>query len=323
MTKRPTIEQVSDFLFKQLSLDMSKVKNLQPCISKSQVIIEMESAELAEQIAADHDQKHSLQLDDGTKVLIPIRLEGDTLEVRVHDLPPYLPNEMIRKLLSSYGEVMSITDDVWKKHFPGVPNGTRVVKMKINKQIPSYLPIDGEVAYIKYTNQLRTCKHCTRPLHVGRTCTEVRKELSNINNRLTLAQVVEGLQNPVQEIAQSPTPIPARSPVPSPIRSSDCSPVRISLDSPVRIPAYPPMCPSVRSPHRSRESSTHRKNTSLSPIAGGSGTNIKLLENMAISPIEGNFVGFPEDKGKNNSKRPASPRNLEGRSSRSRIRPKK
>lgn len=305
LPKRPTIEQVSEFLFKQLELDMSKVKNLQPSISKSQVIIEMERAELVEQIVADHDQQHRLQLDDTTVALIPIRLVGDAVEVRVHDLPPYMPNEMICKLLSSYGEVMSITEEKWKKHFPGVPNGTRIVKMKINKQIPSYLPIDGEVAYIKYTNQLRTCKHCSRPLHVGRTCTEVRKELASINNRLTMAQVVEGSQDP-SVLPQLPIPLP--QPTGSSSRTSESPSIR----SPVRSPEKSP----VRSPNPlpTRQSS---------PMASGSGANVNILEEMVISPDEDNFYGFPDEKEKSNSKRPLSPKTSEGRSSRSKSKHKK
>lgn len=303
LPKRPTIEQVSEFLFKQLQLDMSRVKNLQPSISKSQVIIEMDLAEFAEQIVADHDQQHRLQIDDETAAVIPIRLVGDAVEVRVHDLPPYMPNEMIRNLLSSYGEVMSITEDVWKKHFTGVPNGTRIVKMKINKQIPSYLPIDGEVAYIKYTNQLRTCKHCTRPLHVGRTCTEVRKEL--ISNRLTMAQVVDGFQDP--KLPPLP-PLPPPPPISSPIRTPESSPIR----SPVNTPESSPVGSPTRLPR-----------DQISPIASGSGTNANLLEKMAISPDGDNFFGFSNEKDKNSSKRPLSPRNPDGRPSRSRNKQKK
>lgn len=44
---------------------------------------------------------------------------------------------------------------------------------------------------MKYRNQIRTCRHCARPLHIGQTCSDARKQLSGeINNRLTIAQVL-------------------------------------------------------------------------------------------------------------------------------------
>lgn len=197
---RPKAEQVKDFLLKKMKIDMGKTKNIQFCISKSQVIIEVESAALAEELIAQHNEQHSME-HEGKQYKIPVRSIDNAIEVKVHDLPPHMPNRLIAKQLSQFGEVLSVKDDTWKEFFPGMPNGVRSVRIVLKKPIPSYVIVENDTAYVKYQNQIRTCRHCVRALHVGKSCVEARKELDgDLSNRLTSAQVVQGL---------SPSDVPA------------------------------------------------------------------------------------------------------------------
>ncbi|EDS29679.1 conserved hypothetical protein [Culex quinquefasciatus] len=104
------------------------------------------------------------------RFLIPIFVEDGSIEVKVHDLPPRMPNHMIEDHLQQYGEIISIHDEVWRDFFPGVPNGVRVVRMKIQKPIPSFVKIEGLSAYIAHKNQIKTCRYCTQKLHAGQKC---------------------------------------------------------------------------------------------------------------------------------------------------------
>lgn len=103
-------------------------------------------------------------------------------EVKVHDLPPQMPNHLIASHLQQYGDVLSIRDEVWKDFFPGIPNGVMVVRMKIVAPIPSFLEIEKETAYIKHNHQIKTCRHCSRKLHTGQKCNTAKMKNTNTSN---------------------------------------------------------------------------------------------------------------------------------------------
>ena len=66
---------------------MSQVRNLQTCMTKSYVYLEMSTAELAEAIVAEHSRKHSFAGDDGD-IPIPLFIADGATEVKIYDLPP-------------------------------------------------------------------------------------------------------------------------------------------------------------------------------------------------------------------------------------------
>lgn len=201
---RPKIDKVRDFVFNQMCLDITKIKSLQTKMTNGQVLIETDSAELAEQLISEHHLKHSLNV-DGKSFLIPVHSIDNTREVRIYDLPPQMPNKMIATHFSTYGQVTSIKDETWKEHFPGVLTGTRILRMKLRKHIPSYVEVAGENSYVSYKGQIRTCKHCVRPLHIGKSCTEARSESNGgVNKRITLAEVVQSTSPPIIEPTTDP-----------------------------------------------------------------------------------------------------------------------
>ncbi|KAL9699018.1 hypothetical protein quinque_002459 [Culex quinquefasciatus] len=78
--------------------------------------------------------------------------------------------------------------------------------MKLKKSIPSYVNMEDECAYVKYRNQIATCRYCGRNLHIGSKCSDVKKALSgNSANGLTLAQIVGGM-NPIVPNDEDKTP---------------------------------------------------------------------------------------------------------------------
>lgn len=185
---------------------MQQIKNLQLSISKSYVFLELESADLVEQLVVENNKKFFIASEKGD-VAIPLYIADGAIDVKVHDLPPYMPNSIIAKHMESYGEILSVKNDTWHDFFPGIPNGVRIVRIRLNKGIPSYINIDNETAYVRYRNQVPTCKYCSRNLHIGSKCSDIRKALANsVNERLTLASIVQGV-NPGSSSLQ-PTPLP-------------------------------------------------------------------------------------------------------------------
>ncbi|EDS34483.1 conserved hypothetical protein [Culex quinquefasciatus] len=179
----PDMDKIRRFLTKDLELDFSAVRTLQWNISKNQVIIEATTPELAWSVAKSHNVKHFM-IHQNQKYRIPIFVENGATEVKVHDLPPQMPNHLIAAHLQQYGDVLSIRDEVWRDFFPGTPNGVRVVRMRINKPIPSFETIEKETAYILYSHQTKTCRHCSRKLHTGQKCyeTKIQKNTVTDNN---------------------------------------------------------------------------------------------------------------------------------------------
>lgn len=301
MPARPKAEQVKDFLLKEMKIDMSKTKNIQFCISKSQVIIEVESAALAEELIAQHNGKHSMEHENKT-YKIPVRSIDNAIEVKVHDLPPHMPNRLIAKQLSQYGEVLSVKDDTWKEFFPGMPNGVRTVRIILKKPIPSYVVVENDTAYVKYQNQIRTCRHCVRALHVGRSCVEARKELDgDINNRLTAAQVVQGLSPSAITAGTSQSTSPIQPPQSSPPVPDEDQQIAISTDpsgsesdesdpeSPNTVPSKGPIL---------RSSSLARMNATQP--TGSWSDDLEVGQKRAASPSSGDTDKKPRGRNKNN-----------------------
>lgn len=193
---RPKLDKVHELISKKIQLDMAKVNCIQPSMTKARVIIELKSQAYVEQLVADHSLKHTVELNN-KEYAIPIIPYDNAVEVRIADLPSYFSTEMIVKHLAPYGEVVSTQEEVWKNFWPGLSTGVRLARMRIRKPIPSYIPMTTHTAYITYRNQIRTCRYCGRPLHIGRSCNEARKEQGHdINSRLTAAQVVQGVIPP-------------------------------------------------------------------------------------------------------------------------------
>ncbi|XP_039441294.1 uncharacterized protein LOC120422034 [Culex pipiens pallens] len=143
MPVRPDIETVTKFISKDLKLDQQRVKNLQLNNSRNHVIIELGSPEEASDLVDQHNLKH----------------KDNATQVRIHDLPPHMPNDLIVSHLEAYGEVKSIRREVWREYFPGIPNGVRVVRMVLKKPIPSFIKVETEISYTSYNQQYQQQKH--------------------------------------------------------------------------------------------------------------------------------------------------------------------
>lgn len=168
---RPNAAEVHKFLVHQIQLDIATVKNLQLHNIRHQALIELHHLETAEGLATAHNLKHSVQVGN-KKFLIPVFLEDTAINVRVHDLPPDMPNKDVADHMKQYGLVKSVVREVWKKYFPGTPNGVRVVRIELQKHIPSYIQIHDQMSLVSYRNQPTTCRSCSQRTHPNMKCSE-------------------------------------------------------------------------------------------------------------------------------------------------------
>jgi len=60
--------------------------------------------------------------------------------IRLTNLPPEVTERNIRAALASYGEIVSIQDEMWSKAYRyKVANGVKVIIMKLAKHLPSQM----------------------------------------------------------------------------------------------------------------------------------------------------------------------------------------
>ena len=69
--------------------------------------------------------------------------------IRIANLPPEVNEISIRAALASYGENVSIQDEMWLKAYRyKVANGVKVMMMKLVKHLPSQMNITGHRALV-------------------------------------------------------------------------------------------------------------------------------------------------------------------------------
>ena len=97
----------------------------------------------------------------------PVSLRSRLVYVR--DLPAEVPESLVQVALSSYGTVHSVSA-MEHTGYPGLLNGTRLVKIVLEKDIPSSLHISGFECRVWYRGQPQACVICHSYRHRVREC---------------------------------------------------------------------------------------------------------------------------------------------------------
>lgn len=183
MPAKPKPARIDEFVAEKVQLDWSRVKGLQLNNIMSYVFVKMDSLEAAEDLVEQNNLKHSMEY-KGNQYAIPFFVADGAVDVKLHDLPFDMSNITIAEQMSQYGEVLSIKNDTWKTLFKGLPNGVRILRMRIAKSIPSYVLVAGEMSLVTHKNQIPTCRHCGRRVHYTMKCSEYAKSLLHGNMQI-------------------------------------------------------------------------------------------------------------------------------------------
>lgn len=189
--KKPKIETVTDYLFKIIAIKSERIKSVQANLSRGVTYVEVDDEEYAIEIVETCDRKHEVKYDD-YKFTVPLHMEDGTTLVKVHDLPPQMGNDVIKQEMSRFGEVLSIKNETWESPSPlqGIINGVRSIRIRIQEQIPSYINISGHFTLVTHKNQLITCRHCGRAVHIGMRCADagqIHQTRTSVSDRLIRA----------------------------------------------------------------------------------------------------------------------------------------
>lgn len=120
--------------------------------------------------------------------------------VYLRDLPAEVPVPFVKAALSSFGTVHDVTAMEHPGH-PGLLNGTRLVKVTLENDIPSTVHIRGFDCRVWYQGQPQACaicrsyrhrvrecplnglcRRCHQAGHVARECREPRRRSSNVHH---------------------------------------------------------------------------------------------------------------------------------------------
>lgn len=189
--KKPKVEVVTDLIFNKLRIPSERIRSFQFNGSRGITYVECDSLEYALEVVENHDRKHEVEFEN-IKFTVPLLMDDGATIVRVHDLPPQMDNDFIKREMEIYGEVLSIRSEVWEApaQLKGIPNGIRKLRIRLATTIPSYIFMAGHSTLVTYKNQQITCRHCGRQVHYGAKCAEAIQISGNqksVNGRMQRA----------------------------------------------------------------------------------------------------------------------------------------
>lgn len=171
---------VHRLVFGQLGLQHDEVVALQlePGIKK--FFVKLRSQEKVEEITADSECDVTLRSGQVTRVRLEDARGCGVRTLRVFRLPVEVNVNKVADRLAEFGEIVAAMDEKWTNYEgKGVLNGVRNIKIKLKKNIPSYLDIEGAQALILYDGQPKTCRKCHEEGHLFHDCP---KRTVNTNN---------------------------------------------------------------------------------------------------------------------------------------------
>lgn len=227
---RPSIQEVEKLLKCEMQLDFSQCVAIQMHHVRNCVLITFSGGrEIAEEFVKRNNFRHVI-VHNTIKYKIPVHVDDGAIEVRVCDLPIYLEQSDVRHQMKAYGEVISARFERWKNYFGGIYSGARIVRMHLQRPIPSYARfefktnngLESFVSRISYPGQVSTCQHCGKEMHLNLTCieaasrnstptpTEQQIKSSQLNEKQTQSSISQQKYKTQPEIK---TTIAANSPV--------------------------------------------------------------------------------------------------------------
>lgn len=104
--------------------------------------------------------------------------------VRVANLPPELPDNVVQLAFACFGDVKCIQEEFWSQQYRyKVSTGIRIISIDIKMHIPSHLNTEGTRALVSYDGQPATCYCCRQPGHTYHNCPQHHREVECVRRR--------------------------------------------------------------------------------------------------------------------------------------------
>lgn len=204
---RPTALEIHRWVTNVLHLGADQIEALQLVGPENAVYIKLITKSLYEKVLIQHQGTSQATLAGGITTNITLEpADIDTINVRIFNLPPELPNEKIRQVLCAFGTVYQVNNETWSAGYDHrVSNGVRQVKMSISKVIPSNLTVCGKKAYVTYIGQEPTCFLCNSTSHLKQDCPTKMTHLGSVpSKRRMLSDLFKPVTAPPATTSNAP-----------------------------------------------------------------------------------------------------------------------
>lgn len=174
---KPTILAVHCWL-RSLGLQAEHVISIIPMQQTANLVmlITFKQQTVFQSFLQSHGGSLSMPFADGT---IPVWISDATVKekfVRLNDVLAHIEDHEIINKLQQFGRISVLRREKFRllrneeeSYFP-VFNGTVTVRMKLDKDIPSYLWFGDYRVYVRYSGQPITCMVCNGTGHIGAHC---------------------------------------------------------------------------------------------------------------------------------------------------------
>ena len=159
--------QIHEWLYETVRLTEDDVRVIQIDGPLRKVYVKFVNSEcmmrVLQPIQGDLDFYH----ENGVISKVTVEIAGvGSRRVRVTTLPPEGTEAQITNVMSTYGEIKKIHDEIWSHAYIfKVKTGVRLVDICLKKHIPSHIKVDGHRALIQYEGQPMTCYRCNEQGH--------------------------------------------------------------------------------------------------------------------------------------------------------------
>lgn len=202
---RPSWADIANFI-KQLEIDVKSMEAVYKTAHDRSIYIKFACFEAMTQSLQKNTEPKQFQYANGTSVQVQMCIAG-TRYVRVFDLPPELPDELLSSALSQFGNVERIV----REKFPtdlglgNLHNGVRGVYIDIKNKIPPAVHLGKWKARMFYDGLADTCFHCQAEGHRKDSCPKrqmrnnQKKTQQGGTGNSSYASVVSGAANDPRE----------------------------------------------------------------------------------------------------------------------------
>jgi len=164
--------EIHEWIYVQLKLEDEEVLLVQIDGPQRHVYIKLRDANRVREVLHRTDGQAEYRHTNGVISKVRVETAGlGTRRVRVANLPPEVPEEVLRTMMTRYGDVKDVQVETWSRIYRyKVSNGVRVVMMSLAKHIPSTITIAGHRVLVSYEGQPMTCYRCQEAGHFHQTC---------------------------------------------------------------------------------------------------------------------------------------------------------
>jgi len=171
---RPRVSayQIHEWIYGQLQLPEHDVRMVQRDGPRRRVYIKFADSERPHTVLSATNGQVEFRHDNGELSQVQIELAGmGTRCIMIANLPPEVPDCVIRLALAKNGDIKEIQEDSWsRKYRYPVSNGIRIAIVDLAHHIPSYMSIDGNRVLISYEGEPPTCYGCNGVGHQYQNC---------------------------------------------------------------------------------------------------------------------------------------------------------